>query len=107
MLPVVTSEQVMPQPVCGQATHLDASICGNFPALLAASPAAIHAHDSTQANARENTMTLNEMYGSEADRFPLQQEAAEWNDAIPELEWDETEAQSIASELIGRRHEEY
>jgi hypothetical protein len=52
-------------------------------------------------------MTLDDVYGKELDRFTLPQESADWSDAIPELEWDDAEAQDIASELIGRRHEEY
>lgn len=52
-------------------------------------------------------MTLNDVYGSDYRRFPLTEESADWNDAIPELEWDETDAQNITNELTGRRHEEY
>lgn len=46
-------------------------------------------------------MMLDDVYGSDPDRFPLEQEAAE--DAFPELEWDESEAQSVAAELAGRQ----
>ncbi len=42
----------------------------------------------------------------EPNRLALMQESAEWSDLIPELEWDEAEAQDIASELIGRQHAE-
>ena len=52
-------------------------------------------------------MNLNDIDSNEFEGFPLKHDAADWTDAIPELEWDESEAQNIASELIGRRHEEY
>ena len=52
-------------------------------------------------------MILDDVYGSEFDRIPLTQECPEWNDAIPELEWDDTEIESIANELTGRRQEKY
>ena len=42
----------------------------------------------------------------EPNRLALLQEDAEWSELIPELEWDDAEAQDIASELIGRQHEE-
>jgi hypothetical protein len=34
-------------------------------------------------------MTLDDVYGTEEDRFPLEQDAAEWD---VELEWDDEEA---------------
>ena len=46
-------------------------------------------------------MMLDDVYGSDLDRFPLEQEAAEW-ETPPELEWDETEERSVAEALIGR-----
>jgi hypothetical protein len=52
-------------------------------------------------------MNLENVYGKELDYIPLPPDGAGWDDAIPELEWDEAEAQNIASELSGRRHEEY
>ncbi len=51
-------------------------------------------------------MPLNEVYSSGFDSQSFEQ-STDWADAIPELEWDETEAQSIAGEIIGRRNEDY
>lgn len=65
------------------------------------------AHDSTQANVLEKEMNLDDVVRSkEPNRLALMQDSNEWTDLIPELEWDEAEAQDIASELIGRRQEE-
>ncbi len=45
-------------------------------------------------------MMLDDVYGSDFDDFPLEQATAE---DLPELEWDEAEAQDLAIELAGRR----
>jgi hypothetical protein len=36
-------------------------------------------------------MMLDDVYGSDQDRFPLEQEAKLWSKECPTLEWDETE----------------
>jgi hypothetical protein len=56
-------------------------------------------HRSTQ----EATMTLDDVYGSELDRFPLEQEQPAWEPEDLGLDWDETEVLEIATELCGRR----
>lgn len=45
-------------------------------------------------------MMLDDVYGSDSDRFALEQELTD--DVLPELEWDESDAQSLAAELTGR-----
>lgn len=53
-------------------------------------------------------MTLDNHISSAFDSFPLKQAAtADGADTISELEWDESEAQFIASEITGRRNENY
>jgi len=37
------------------------------------------------------TMMLDDVYGSDEDRFPLEQESKLWAKECPTLEWDETE----------------
>lgn len=47
-------------------------------------------------------MTLDDVYGSDQDRFPLEQESGLWAEECPTLEWEETEGteiQSVAREL--------
>lgn len=48
-------------------------------------------------------MTLDDVYGSDLDRFPLEQEAEDWDEEDLGLVWDEVEFQSIASQLGARR----
>jgi hypothetical protein len=48
-------------------------------------------------------MTLDDVYGSDETRFPLEQEAADW-DADLGLVWDETEFQAVANDLGVRRN---
>jgi hypothetical protein len=55
----------------------------------------------------ENTMNLETAYDRDFKSVALKHDALNWTDAIPELEWDDGEAQEIASELIGRRDDEY
>jgi hypothetical protein len=74
---------------------------------LRASEAPAGAHDSTQDNTQEQNMNLHDVVRRrEPNRLALLQEDAEWSELIPELDWDDAEAQDIASELIGRQHEE-
>jgi hypothetical protein len=47
----------------------------------------------------EATMTLDDVYGSDHTRFPLEQEAADWDCGDSGLSWDETEIQRVASDL--------
>jgi hypothetical protein len=49
-------------------------------------------------------MTLDDIYGSEHDRFPLEQEAMDWDEEDLGLTWDETEVQRLAAQYDpGRR----
>jgi hypothetical protein len=47
----------------------------------------------------EANMTLDDVYGSDLDRFPLEQEAADWDGDDLGLVWDETEVQRIATQF--------
>ncbi len=42
-------------------------------------------------------MTLDNVYGSDLDRFPLEQEAADWDEDLG-LVWDEVEVRRIATQ---------
>lgn len=50
-------------------------------------------------------MTLDDVYGSDQDRFPLEQESEQheselWAEECPSLEWvEETEIQTLARDL--------
>ena len=44
-------------------------------------------------------MTLDDVYGSDQERFPLEQEAMAWDAEDLGLDWDETEFQRVTSEL--------
>ena len=48
-------------------------------------------------------MTLDDVYGSDQDRFPLEQEAVIWDEEDLGLVWDETEVQRL-SQQYGRIH---
>jgi hypothetical protein len=52
---------------------------------------------------KEATMTLDDVYGSDLDKFPLEQEAANWDEEDLGLIWDETEVQRIAQQY-GKPH---
>jgi len=52
-------------------------------------------------------MNLNNVHSKEFEGFPLKHDAADWTDVIPDAEWDDIEVQTIATDLIGRRDEEY
>ena len=48
-------------------------------------------------------MMLDDVYGSDLDRFALEQEAV-WRDtAPPELDWDESEVSDFVASIIGWR----
>ncbi|MDH4191220.1 MAG: hypothetical protein OEW21_13580 [Betaproteobacteria bacterium] len=49
-------------------------------------------------------MTLDDVYGADADAFPLEQDAANWEEI--DLEWDDEDTFSITSELsrLDARH---
>lgn len=49
-------------------------------------------------------MTLDDVYGSDHDRFPLEQETRVWDAEDLGLNWDETEFQRIASDLGAQRN---
>jgi len=44
-------------------------------------------------------MTLDDVYGSDNDRFPLEQEARAWDAEDSGLVWDESEILAVASDL--------
>ena len=43
-------------------------------------------------------MTLDDVYGPDEDRFPLEQEAEDWAETL-ELDWDECEEQEVCREI--------
>jgi len=47
-------------------------------------------------------MTLDDVYGPDEDRFPLEQEAEDWDAETLELEWDESEEQEVCREITSR-----
>ena len=49
-------------------------------------------------------MTLDDVYGSDNDRFPLEQEAGVWDAEDLGLDWDETEFLRVAGDLGAIRH---
>ena len=57
-------------------------------------------------------MTLDDVYGPDLDRFPLEQEAEseapaeaeDWDEETLGLDWDETEEQEISREITSRQH---
>ena len=67
---------------------------------------AVHscAHDSNQANARELTITLEDMDDLQLDRIA---DHGDWIDTIPEIETDDAKAQTNANELTRGCHDEY
>jgi hypothetical protein len=44
-------------------------------------------------------MTLDDVYGSDLDQFPLEQEAANWDEEDLGLVWEETELQRLSSQF--------
>jgi len=44
-------------------------------------------------------MTLDDVYGADQDRFPLEQETRVWDAEDLGLDWDEADFQRVASEL--------
>lgn len=50
-------------------------------------------------------MTLDDVYGSDFDRFPLEQEAAGWQEDDVGLVWDETEVRRLATQYGTDRFE--
>jgi hypothetical protein len=51
-------------------------------------------------------MTLDDVYGADLDEFPLEQEAADWDEDDLGLAWDETEFRDIAHQLSARRRDD-
>jgi hypothetical protein len=72
--------------------------CRQFRLLLEPSLKAHHAHDSNQANARENQMDPTDNFSSEFESFPLKHDAADWSDVFSDNDWDDSDAQDIANE---------
>ena len=50
------------------------------------------------ASNKEAAMTIDDVYGSDQDKFPLEQEAADWDEEDLGLVWDETEVQRLATQ---------
>ena len=48
-------------------------------------------------------MILDDVYGSDQMRFPLEQEAADWDCGEAGLVWDEEDVESIARDLGAAR----
>lgn len=48
-------------------------------------------------------MTLDDVYGPDEDRFPLEQEAEDWDEETLGLDWEENEAQEICRTLVPER----
>jgi hypothetical protein len=53
----------------------------------------------TKKQFTEAAMTLDDVYGPDNDEFPLEQEAEDWDEETLGLDWDETEAQTLAREI--------
>jgi hypothetical protein len=52
---------------------------------------------------KEATMTLDDVYGSENEKFPLEQEAADWDADDLGLVWDESEVQRLSQQYATKR----
>jgi len=48
-------------------------------------------------------MTLDDVYGPDEDRFPLEQEAEDFDAEALELDWDESEDQEVCREITSRK----
>jgi hypothetical protein len=101
----------MPQDARGQAgarrCHDMRPISGSVVRLIRPAAGAISYSSNCAKQETENTMNLETAYDRDFKSVALKHDALDWTDAIPELEWDDGEAQEIASELIGRRDDEY
>jgi hypothetical protein len=51
---------------------------------------------------QETAMTLDDVYGADEDRFPLEQEAEDWDAAALGLDWEESEDQEVCREITSR-----
>jgi hypothetical protein len=49
-------------------------------------------------------MTLDDVYGPDEEKFPLEQEAEDWDEEALGLDWDESEAQTVCDEVTSRRN---
>jgi hypothetical protein len=52
---------------------------------------------------QETAMTLDDVYGPDEDRFPLEQEGEDWDAETLELDWDESEEQEVCREITSRK----
>ena len=52
---------------------------------------------------QETAMTLDDVYGPDEDRFPLEQEAENLDAEPLELDWDESEDQEVCREITSRK----
>ena len=48
-------------------------------------------------------MTLDDVYGPDEDKFPLEQDAEGWEEETLGLDWEEGEAQEIARKIESSR----
>ena len=48
-------------------------------------------------------MTLDDVYGPDEDRFPLEQDAEGWEEETLGLEWEENETQEVCREIVSGR----
>jgi hypothetical protein len=48
-------------------------------------------------------MTLDDVFGADHDRFPLEQEAVDWDEEDLGLVWDEAEFQLVAEQVKALR----
>ena len=47
-------------------------------------------------------MTLDDVYGADQDRFPLEQEAEGWDAGALGLDWEESDVQEVCREVASR-----
>ena len=47
-------------------------------------------------------MTLDDVYGPDEERFPLEQDAQDWDEDLG-LDWEESDAQDVCREIIEGR----
>lgn len=52
-------------------------------------------------------MILDDVYGGDLDRFPLEQEFTLGDAELPELEWDESEVATLVDGIMGQQRETY
>jgi len=48
-------------------------------------------------------MTLDDVYGPDQDEFPLEQDAQDWEEETLDLDWEESEVQTLRDEIATPR----